>query len=56
MTLGQFREKTEKLQDDYQIYFSVNGEDGIRWPEITAGMFIREMDEEDEKPKAIIFV
>lgn len=56
MTLGQFREKTEKLQDDYQIYFSTDGEGGIRWATISEGMFIREMDEEDEKPKAIIFV
>lgn len=56
MTLGQFREKTEKLQDDYQIYFSTNGEDGVKWPVISVGIFIREMDDINEKPRAVIIV
>ena len=56
MTLKEFRERTKDLREDYRIEFSTNGEDGVRWPEISVGLYIREMDDIDEKPNAVIIL
>lgn len=56
MTLKEFRERTKDLPEDYRIEFSTNGENGICWPEVSVGLYIREMDDVDEKPRAVIIV